>query len=144
MRLSAAILCVAAVCVAPGPARAANCFISTSGLAFGSYNPLAAAPLNGSGTIRVNCNGWITVARVLVSAGTSGAASTRAMANGAERLGYNVYSDAACTQVWSDAPPGVAIGPFFSVTLALYGRIPAGQDVAVGTYTDTLTITVDY
>jgi spore coat protein U-like protein len=81
--------------------------------------------------------------RTYLGAGSSGDAAARRMASGAERMSYNVYSDAALTQIWNDAP-GVAIGPAFSVTLQLYGSIPAGQDVAVGTYTDMLTVTVNY
>ncbi len=144
MRFSCALACAALLSLAPAPARAANCSISTAGLAFGAYDPFAASPRDASGSIRVNCNGWITIAHVTIGAGSSGSAADRRMTSGAGWMHYNVYRDAALTQIWGDAPPGVAIGPGFSVTLPFYGRIPAGQDVAVGTYADALTITVNY
>jgi spore coat protein U domain-containing protein, fimbrial subunit CupE1/2/3/6 len=144
VRALCAVACAALLSLVPTRARAARCVITTTGLAFGSYDPFASAPVNGSGSIVVYCNGWITLAYVSISAGSSGDGTARAMASGAERLKYNVYRDAAQTQLWSDAPPGVPIGPGFAAVLPFYGSIPAGQDVAVGTYTDALTVTVNY
>ena len=73
----------------------------------------------------------------------------RAMSNGPHSLAYNVYLDAARTIVWGDGSNGTsAYGPVKpnpgTNTVWIYGRIFARQNVTVGTYSDTLTVTIVY
>jgi spore coat protein U-like protein len=69
------------------------------------------------------------------------------MRSGANQLNYNLYTDSAWTIVWGD---GSGISSIQSVagnsttTLNVYGQIPAGQDAAVGNYTDTIIATVTF
>jgi spore coat protein U-like protein len=80
------------------------------------------------------------------------------MAAGTARLGYNVFSDAARSQVWGSGTGGTVIasgamtvgpgvgngGGSLSVTHTIYGRIPQLQDAAPGTYSDTLLVTLTF
>jgi spore coat protein U-like protein len=95
--------------------------------------------------------------RVLLSSGMNGTgASTRQLAAGQGRLGYNVFADPARSQVWGNGVGGtviasgsVTIGPgngngTRSFTHPVYGRIPQLQDAVPGTYNDTLLVTLTY
>jgi spore coat protein U-like protein len=64
-------------------------------------------------------------------------------------LVYNVFQDGGRTTIWGDG----AFGPPVSLVktaknqsfdLFMYGRIPAGQNLPPGSYTDTINITVTY
>lgn len=68
----------------------------------------------------------------------------------ADSLLYNVYLDAARTAIWGDGTQGsqiwVAPNPPVRtrINVPIYGRIPAGQNIGVGSYGDTLMITINY
>ena len=73
------------------------------------------------------------------------------MLNGSESLSYNLYLDAARTTIWGDGTGGTQT--FFNhnpqgnnrdIVIPIYGRVPAGQDVGAGTYTNTVTATVQF
>jgi spore coat protein U-like protein len=75
------------------------------------------------------------------------------MFSGANSLSYNLYFSSAYTQVWGDGSSGtvrgtatlfVSPGAPRTVSGAIYGRAPAAQDVAAGTYADTIVVTVTY
>jgi len=65
---------------------------------------------------------------------------------------YNLYTSAARTQIWGDATGGTAkvsdsqllVFGTSQHSYTTYGRIPALQDLAPGTYTDTITVTLNY
>jgi spore coat protein U-like protein len=141
------IACLAAASLAPATTRAATCTFSTGGVDFGAYSLLATAPLKAPGRIDYACKGTpaITRAYVTMSAGSSSNAGARTMTNGPERLGYNIYLDAALTTIWGDGGAYQGVWLNYPVTgfVPFYGSIPPGQDVAAGAYADTLTITVD-
>jgi spore coat protein U-like protein len=62
-------------------------------------------------------------------------------------LNYNLFTDAARSAVWGDGTQGTSTlsskvqrnKPWVAT---VYGRIPAGQNVPVGLYSDTLTVTI--
>lgn len=134
-------------------ARAATCsFDSTGSVSFGAYDVFSGSPADGVGTVVYRCvgvGGGDTVT-VDLSAGGSGSYAARELTSGADTLVYNLYTDAARTQVWGDGTGGTAhYGPVTPpedspVTLYAYARLPAGQDVGTGTYTDTVTVTILY
>jgi len=137
-----------------------NCKITTSGtFNFGNYDPVvanASAPLNVTtpAFISVNCNKNTTSVWVGLDAGTNSshapAGSTRAVSDGSgDYIGYDFYQDSAFTTLWGNTQATApTLGPFTSaktpVTATVYGQAPAGQDVPVGTYTDTITATVNF
>jgi len=142
--------------LATGSAHAlvSSCTVSASGVAFGIYDPTVATATLSSGTVSVSCvvsgatgHNPITIA---FSARNSGTFTSRTMLNGTDFLGYNLYLDAAYTQVWGDGT-GVSVTdtqyvtpgkPSFSATV--YGAMPAMQTPGSGTFTDTITVTVSF
>jgi spore coat protein U-like protein len=129
----------------PGAARGApKCTVSAAGgLVFGTYDTFVAAPVDSQLTVTVKCPKPL-VPRLLLSRGSAPAFVPRTLQNGSEILTYNVYLDAARTVVFGDGTGGSSFwdGPGGTSVLNGFGRIPPGQDVAVGTYTDTLSLTV--
>lgn len=149
-RRALAAAAIAALSLVPGGASAApSCtFVVASDLAFGAYDPFAAAPLDSTTTFQYRCpKGQIL--RVTLDAGSSGSFAWRALRQGAEVLRYNLYLDAARTTVWGDGTGGSSVGPGETsisggVTTAwVFARVPAAQDVASGPYADTISITID-
>jgi spore coat protein U-like protein len=137
-----------------------SCSISATGPNFGIYNPLNASPTLANGTVTASCN-WLSGGTTTVNAvtsystGQSGTYANREMGPvGGGFLLYNIYFDAAFTQIRGDGTGGSQEGganftlskttPTGSASSTIYGRLLAGQDVAPGTYTDTITITMTY
>jgi len=92
---------------------------------------------------------------VSLSAGHSNSFVQRQMFTGANLLGYNIYTANTFAVVWGDGTGStttetgtmklfVIINPTQTVNLTAYGRIPALQDVAVGSYSDNITVTVNF
>lgn len=127
-----------------------SCTVTAPTLNFGSVSSLIPA-LTASVVGNVTCTGTSPVT-VSFSTG-SGTYAQRKMLNGAPFVNYNLYKDAAHTIVLGDAsgttqtvpltPSGgnvVAANDQFTI----YGQTNAGQAVANGTYTDTVTVTVTF
>jgi spore coat protein U-like protein len=73
------------------------------------------------------------------------------MVQGPNALAYNLFREAARVTVWGDGSGGtqvVTVGdsgpPGNPVTVTIFGRVPAGQWVAAGTYADTLVLTIEF
>ncbi|MBX5452391.1 MAG: spore coat U domain-containing protein [Acidobacteriia bacterium] len=137
-----------------------NCRITTSGtFNFGNYDPVvanASAPLRVTVPtfISVNCTKntpsvWVGLNRGRNSKHAP-AGSHRAASDGKRNyIGYDFYQDSTFTTLWENTrATAPTLGPFTSaktaVTVTAYGQAPAGQDVPVGTYTDTITATVNF
>ena len=130
-------------CLLPATA-AANCSVSTTGVSFGAYDPFAAGHLDSAGTISISCDAPIAYA---IALGTgAGSYALRTLLSGPHQLGYNLYSDSARTMLWGDGTGGstVVTGQDSSAIHTVYGRIPARQNVHIGTYVDSLLITVSF
>ncbi|PIX61765.1 MAG: hypothetical protein COZ47_00225 [Lysobacterales bacterium CG_4_10_14_3_um_filter_64_11] len=135
----------------------ASCRVtSTTDIAFGTYDPADAnntAALDASGDISVRCVKG-TAANVAIEQGASPAAGSscttplRRMAGGTEFLSYGIFQDAARTTVWGCTTTNdqsfTATSVATPTTLSTYGRIPAGQDVGVGAFADTVNVTVTF
>jgi spore coat protein U-like protein len=131
--------------------------VSTTDIAFGTYDPADihfSTALDADGALSVRCVKGV-VADVALDqglnpdAGSTCVSPLRQMSDGgAEVLRYDVYQDSARTSVWGcDATTDqsfTAASSNTSTTLTTYGRVPAGQDVAVGSYIDTVTVTVTF
>lgn len=133
-----------------------NCSVSATGVSFGSYNPNDGTPTNATGNVHVQCT--VLLVSVLsqintrLNTGGSGSFSPRKMSSGANLLTYNLYKEVGHTTVWGDGTGGTGIFTD-NVTIAvlgtsinhtIYGSIPAGQYVAAGSYSDTITVTVEF
>jgi spore coat protein U-like protein len=132
-----------------------SCLVAATGVNFGVYNPLSGAPNAATGTVTVTCDvlvGVLASWTVALNTGNSGSFSPRRLGSGASQLTYNLYTSAAYSSIWGDGSGtttlvsdqrSLIVGSNIS-SYTVYGRIPAGQDAAAGTYLDTIVVTVDY
>jgi spore coat protein U-like protein len=128
----------------------AACTLSTTSVAFGTYNVYSATPLASTGTISLDCQWSDRNVRIDLSRGNSGTYATRTLVGpGTDVLTYNLFRNAAYTQIWGNGTSGTS---YYSnsapgsnvINLTVYGRITAGQDVRAGAYTDTVVATVTF
>lgn len=133
---------------------AANCTITATDLNFGAYDPLVAnktAALDVNTTVTVLCTKGSTGVAVGLDLGIHFVAAGRFMSNGTDSLQYELYSDSAGGTVWANSGAGLVTWPTFGPIGAgagtphtVFGRVPAGQDVSVGNYSDAVTATVNF
>jgi spore coat protein U-like protein len=80
--------------------------------------------------------------------GSSNTFNSREMRRGVDVLQYNLYRDASRTVIWGNLSGGTSVYYDYGLannrdtTVTVYGRIPAGQDVSAGAYSDTVTIEI--
>jgi spore coat protein U-like protein len=125
---------------------ARSCVISsTANIAFGSYDPVVANdanPVDQVGSVGVRCTRG-TAYTVHLDQGRNAAGTTRQMQSaGGDVLRYVLYSDSGRTTEWADQ--GGTAASRAEILIPVFGRIPGGQDVPAGTYTDTLTASVNF
>ena len=129
---------------------AANCSLSTTSIAFGTYNVFSSAPVDSTGSVVYRCNGTTPGVLITITKGQSATFLPRQLGKGTERLAYNLYRDAARTTVWGDFTGGtwafIDIDPpkKQDLTVTVYGRIPPGQDIGAGSYTDSVTVVMNF
>jgi spore coat protein U-like protein len=147
LKFLAALLCL----LLAGEAGAA-CSVSATGVNFGAYDVFVTTPLDSTGTVTVTCDQApppdIVVA--IGPSGTSGGFIPRQMrsTSSPDRLNYNLFVNAGRSTVWGDGAAGTStvflknVKKNRPVVTTIYGRIPPGQDVSVGSYSDSLTVTI--
>lgn len=131
-----------------------TCSISASAINFGGYAPQSGTATDATGTTTVTCSalvlGLAVAYEIQLSTGGSGSYAPRYMISGANHLNYNIYSNASRTQVWGDTTGGtVSVSDNYLLSVSptvknytTYGRIWASQNVAAGSYTDSIVATV--
>jgi len=129
-----------------------SCIVSASTLAFPTYLPTATAATTGSTTLDVTCTLGAPYT-VALSNGSGTGADPTAGASGRKMTGpssallaYNLYQDSGYSQAWGST--GLYLlsgtGTGLQAALTVYGRVPASQVVAAGSYTDTINVTVSF
>lgn len=152
---TAGLAFVAANWAAPAQACSlCSCTASVSPVSFGAYDPTAMSPRDGSGLVSVDCTGIVSLfgtVEVTASPGSSGNALQRTMKRGSATLNYNLYANVARTSVFGNGLNGTMTLSssmtgllLFSTSMPFYARVPAGQWVGSGTYSDTVVVTVSY
>jgi spore coat protein U-like protein len=131
-----------------------TCNISTSAVAFGSYDPLVvnlANPLNGQGTVSSTCTNGLTNTIELdqglnQATGSAVEVPLRQMRSGGNVMAYFLYQNSGRTTVFGgDVPTGVGqTGTGGNANLTVFGQVPGGQNVAPCSYADTVTATVAF
>lgn len=129
---------------------------STTDIAFGTYDPADAnfaTPLDKNGSVAVRCvkgmSPTVTLDQGLNGSGSC-AAPARAMKDSttSELLSYAIYSNSGHSTAWGcDTTNNMAFTAASSTTattLTTYGRIPAGQNVGLGSFSDTVTVEVAF
>ncbi len=139
---------VSAVAAPPG-----TCSVTPVGsISFGNYDVFSTVPLDAVGTIQITCD--LTEAHTIITLGPSqngSGFSPRQMKNvsSGDLLAYNLFTNTARTTVWGDGTGGTSTVTqrVFKKTPAIvtiYGRMAAAQNVRSGTYTDTVTVTINW
>lgn len=131
---------------------AVSCAITAGTLAFGAYDTVVGAAVQGTTTLSVTCTkgGTATVTLGQGSNPASGSTDTtplRQMANSTNRLAYTLYQDSARTVVWGNT--GAAGYAYTSTgnpsdSLTVYGTITASQNVPAGSYSDSVVATMTF
>ena len=135
---------------------AASCTVSATTLDFGTQTLIdIGANIDATSTLTVTCTN-ATPYNVALNAGLNDGGSginSRRMQIGAtaDRVNYQLYRDAARTNVWRETPGGgspdvvTGTGSGDAQNITVYGRVPTGQaNPKIGTYNDTVTVTVNY
>lgn len=133
------------------PVYAAHCLIDVQPVAFGNYDIFYPAPLDVASNITVQCSSAEPF-RITMDSGINGDGSFvfRRMAGGtgSTNLIYNLYLDASRQQIWGDGSGGSLIysgnTSAASTQIPLYARIPPGQRVETGFYSDSVLVTVEW
>jgi spore coat protein U-like protein len=138
---------------------AAKCIVSsTTVVAFGPYDPVVTnasggSDLDGTGSVGVQCtpgNGT----SISLDSGANASGNQRRMQGPAGTssafLNYNLYSDSGRTTAWGNGSNGASSFAISTSstgaerTFTVYGRVPKGQDVNVGSFSDTVQATVNF
>jgi spore coat protein U-like protein len=142
-------------------ARAGACTVSSSGLAFGNYQPLTfagkllSADKASDATISVVCTGISTGGSYSIALGPSlvgNSMNPRYMANGngGPHMVFNVYRDATYSTIWGDGITGAMLAGTLplgdsSQTHTVFGKIPAAQNtLRPGSFSGVLGVSLTY
>lgn len=143
---------------------AGSCTVSSSGLAFGAYQPLTftvkltSVNVFSTATVSVLCTGIVTGGSYTISlgAGSYGPGdriSTRYLNNtthGGDYMVYNLFTEASYTTVWGNGSTGALLNGNIptggsNLSHTVYGKIPAGQStLKAGSFSDSPSMTVTY
>ncbi len=123
-------------------------FVSVPAVNFGNYDPADGSDTVTSDTFIVKCSGRIDETITASTGANSGDYNNRLMRGGSgnDTLRYQLYIDSARTIVWGDgtgnSSPIIASenGAFNNHTI--YASMPAGQSGSIGSYSDTITVTI--
>ncbi|MCB1883427.1 MAG: spore coat protein U domain-containing protein [Geminicoccaceae bacterium] len=153
--LSAALLAVAAPALAAGTSTstlaikaevADSCEMQGGSLDFGTYQSGQATDLLIQGTINyANCTAQ-TVS-IEMDGGSSGKESDRTLVNASGgALRYQVYRNFDRTYPWGTGDTALNNRKITATngSLVVYGKIPGGQRIAGGTYSDVVNVTLRF
>jgi spore coat protein U-like protein len=134
-----------------------NCSFSPAppSMNFGNYSVSAIGPpQTTTTTFNVDCSSNNVRITVTLSRGINSASfNPRTMKNaGGTLLNYNIYADAANTQIWGDGTGGSVSQSYTTsasqnglpAPVPIYASLPLGQNVGSGSYTDTVTATLSW
>jgi spore coat protein U-like protein len=128
---------------------AANCLISTTALAFGTYDPVgtnksADLTSNSSGAVKVTCTTGSTATVALDNGLYYGTTTRRMKDSSTNYLSYELYSDSVGGTKWDSTNTVDVTEDGSEKTLTVYGSVAKDQNVPVGTYNDTVVATVTF
>ncbi len=126
-----------------------SCSVNTTALNFGATIPTPVnSPIDQQGTITVTCTNSQGYSVALgAGAGAGATVAVRKMTSGTNTLNYSLYTDATRNTVWADVgSPTLTqrVGTGAAQQITVFGRILSGQTPVVGTYSDTVVVTVTF
>ncbi len=128
----------------------ATCSVSASALNFGASIP---TPVNlnidVTSTITATCSNAVPFSIALNAGNGAGATmGSRKMTSGSNTVNYTMYIDPGRSTVWGDGTQNSFVnsltGTGSAQPITVYGRIPTGQQPALGTYNDTVLVTLSF
>ncbi|HTZ54984.1 MAG TPA: spore coat U domain-containing protein [Candidatus Acidoferrum sp.] len=134
----------------------ATCTITSGNLSFGNYDAVGAnatAPLNGTAAIKATCTqgaaATVDIDQGLNASGSGNSMQRRMKGTGTNYLSYSIYQDSAHSKPWGSKTSGTTVsvtgaGGTTPVTLTAYGSVPSAQNAPVGSYTDSVAVTINY
>ncbi|MEQ9506519.1 MAG: spore coat U domain-containing protein [Hyphomonas sp.] len=137
-------------------ASAQSCTVSATAMGFAPYNAHSGLAVDASSVVTTTCTGLLFLGvsyEVRLDGGQEADILARKMRLGVSgnTLGYQIYLNAGRTNVWGNGVQGsvytgtMLLGLFARTqTRTVYGRIPGGQMVMAGDYTDGPVMTVIY
>ncbi|MGA7570901.1 MAG: spore coat U domain-containing protein [Candidatus Aquilonibacter sp.] len=129
------------VAVPPG----ATCSITANPMSFSIYDPTLPYDDSAVGTVGILCNVPLVLQISLI---TNDSCNQRYLRSGANRLAYNLYQDSGHNIVWGSLNPICGqvryTAAVFQAQFPIYGNIPRLQSVGAGTYSDIVTIQVNF
>jgi spore coat protein U-like protein len=145
--------------IAQGASADTTCrLVNATSLAFGPYDVLTTVPNDSLVTIDVACDrqgGAATVdVDMAIGQGSNGTSvNNRRMLHlggSGDYLSYNLFRDVSRSSVWGFSSGvdtmtrqvSIANKSTATVSFTIYARIPAQQDVTIGSYRDSVQITV--
>jgi len=141
---------------------AATCALTAPTMNFGSYDPLSTTPTDSITNIQITCTRTVTtgaenVAYALSLSSGTGTFASRTMLNGIVPLNYNLFtsSNRDSSTIWGNGTGGsvLIVGslqpldanfPTRTVSHPLYGRVPARQDIPIGSYSASVILTMTF
>ncbi len=123
-----------------------SCAVTGGTLDFGTYTSGQAVDLQAATQIGyANCSA--ASLRFDLSGGANGTTAARRAANGSGGfLNYALFRDLARTLNFGDGTSGQTVTPAAGGTgsITVHGRVPRSQTITPGTYTDIVTITLNF
>ncbi len=111
-------------------------------MTFGAYT---GAQIDQTTTVSITCTST-TPYTVGLDDGANPLVTQRRMTNGTNFLNYELYSDSGRTTRWGNASGSWVsdTGSGSAQSKTVYGRLAGSQALFLGSYTDTITVTVTY
>ncbi len=123
-----------------------SCNVSAGNLDFGAVGDLNTS-VDGQSTLSVQCSRG-TGYTIALNGGLSGATNpaARTMTMGGQGVTYGLYQDGGRATPWGTQASATLGGTGTAATQAIpvYGRVPAQATPPVGTYSDTVVVSVTY
>lgn len=133
-----------------------NCNVSTTALDFGSSPSTIALNIDSTATVKVQCTNTTPYSIGLGNGlNVSGSQRRVRLAATSNYINYGLYTDAARSNAWvatsstTSCTAGVSTcylgtGSGSNQNITVYGRIPSQTAPVVGTFTDTVVVTVTF
>lgn len=148
-----ALLCSAGAAVASDELDTGNlevsadvmgaCTLTLSNVTFGNYT---GEESTATGNVNADCTNGLVYEITLDGGGVTDFSGGRMLTNGGgNTLSYNLYMEDSHATLWGNADHGTALMATSNGSAEdheVYGRIPAGQTPPVGSYTDTIIVSV--
>ncbi|MGJ7462315.1 Csu type fimbrial protein [Halomonas sp. MA07-2] len=120
----------------------AQCSVSATGLEFAGYDVFSAAHNDSTATITVTCNEATEYRLALNSA--NGTSQQPRLSSSGDTLAYELHQHANRTTAWGEGSDSLSSSTEDTSEHTVYGRIKAQQNVRVGHYADTITVTLTF